>query len=216
MASLQRWLAACVIGVVAGVAGCASTGLVEGRDFVRLDAPQVTASGASIEVSEFIWFGCPHCADLHPRMEAWKRTQPADVTVRIRPVVFRDSWVPGARLHYALEALGELEARAGAVFAAVQRDDLDLGDEDAVLDWAIRQGLDRERFLAAYRSPGVRARIAEAKEAARAYSLTGVPSFVVDGRYLTSNRLSGSASGTLSIVDRLIARVRAERQSRRP
>lgn len=216
MRLLQRLFAAWLLGLAGVLAGCASPSLVEGRDYVVLDTPQPTAGGMAIEVSEFIWFGCPHCADMHPRMETWKRNQPADVAVRIRPVVFRDSWSHGARLHYTLEAMGEMQARAGAVFEAVQLDDLDLGNEEAVVAWAIRQGLDRERFLTAYRSPGVQSRIAEAVRVAQDYQLTGVPSFVVDGRYLTSNRLSGSAQDTLAIVDRLIVKSRAERQSRRP
>lgn len=191
--------------------GCATTGPVAGRDYVLVEpAPPASASG-QIVVVEFFWYGCPHCHDMHPRMKAWAQRQPDDVSVVYQPVVARDRWEGGARMHYTLQALGEQQRLADALFEATQLEGLDLNDEAAMLGWAERQGLDRQRFVAAYRSPPVQRQVNEARGVADRYQLRGVPALVVDGRYLTSNAYTGSADDTLAMVDRLLQKVREER-----
>jgi thiol:disulfide interchange protein DsbA len=211
MALQRRLLLGAALGCSAWLAGCASSSLVEGRDYLRLEPPQPVPAGAAVEVIEFFWFGCPHCADMHPRLQAWLRSKPADVSMRYQPAVFKESWADGARLHHTLAALGELESRAGAVFDAVQLEELQLGNFGSVRAWVQRQGLDEERFRAAWQSPAVLALTARAADAASGYALRGVPAFVVDGRYLVSNGLSGSAAATLATLDRLIVKARQQR-----
>ena len=217
METLKGHWAGWLLVLASLLGGCANTGLMEERDYARLDPPRPGAAADSplIEVTEFIWFGCPHCADMHPHLQTWLRNKPADVRVTYRPAVLTDAWAPGARLHHTLEALGELESRAGAVFEAVHVDDLDLANEDAVLAWATRQGLDPGRFTAAYRSAEVQARTSAAAQLTRDHQVRGVPTLVVDGKYLTSNRFTGSAPDTLKVLDRLIVKVREEKQGRR-
>jgi len=200
-----------VLGLAGFVSGCASTELVAGRDYAPVEPAQPVPGGAQIIVVEFFWYGCPHCSDMHPRLKAWAQRQPADVTLVYQPVVARDRWEGGARMHFTLLALGEQQRLADALYEATQLDGLDLNDEAAMLGWAERQGLDRQRFAAAYGSPQVQRQVAEARSVAERYQLRGVPALVVDGRYLTSNAHTGSADDTLAMVDRLVQKVRKER-----
>jgi len=217
METLKGHWAGWLLALASLIGGCANPALMEERDYARLDPPRpsAVADASLIEVTEFIWFGCPHCADMHPRLQTWLRNKPADVRLTYRPAVLTEGWAPGARLHHTLEALGELENRAGAVFEAVQLDDLDLASEEAVLAWATHQGLDPSRFTAAYRSDEVHARTAASAQVTRDHQVRGVPTLVVDGKYLTSNRFTGSAPDTLKVLDRLIVKVREEKQGRR-
>jgi len=214
MKSRRVFLSAALFGAIAGVAGCTSTSLVEYEDHGRIQPAQPVASGDKIEVIEFFWYGCPHCADMYPRLKAWAQRQRPDVAVRYQPVAMRPNWETGARIHYVLEALGESPRLSGAVFEAVQLDGLDLQNEVVWFDWAARQGLDRERVMALYRSPEAQRQVALAAEVGDRYQLRGVPAFVVDGRYLTSNSFTGSAQDTLNTLDKLVARARDERAKR--
>jgi thiol:disulfide interchange protein DsbA len=45
----------------------------------------------------------------------------------------------------------------------------------------------------------------------RKYGLKGVPSLVVDGKYLVSGRMGGTPQETISTLDELIKKVRKER-----
>jgi thiol:disulfide interchange protein DsbA len=176
-----------------------------------VDPPQAVAAGSQVAVTEFFWYGCPHCFDMYPRLKAWSERQPPDVTLSYQPVIARPKWEGGARLHFALESLGEVRRLAGAAFEAAQLDGLDFNDEAALLDWAGRQGLDRQRFAQALRSPEVERRVEDARGVGERFQLRGVPTLVVDGRYLTANSFTGSADETLAVLDRLVQRAREER-----
>ncbi len=202
--------------VVTGVvSGCAVVDSATGTDHLRLDPAQPVTTGEKIEVIEFFSYSCPHCFALYPRVKAWVQGKPADVTFRYQPVIFRDSWEVPARLHFTLAALGEVERLGDAVFDAIQLEQLDFGAEPVLFDWAARQGLDRQRFIDAYRSPEVERQLAQVRRMAQDYQLPGVPTLVVDGKYLTTNSLSGSAQGTIDALDRLVKVAREERAKRR-
>jgi len=211
MKLLHALFCAWLVAMAGLLPGCAGTGPVAGRDYLQIEPAQPVAGDGQIVVVEFFWYGCPHCSDMHPRLKAWAQRQPADVTLVYQPVVARDLWEGGARMHFTLLALGEQQRLADALYEATQLDGLDLNDEAAMLGWAERQGLDRQRFAAAYGSPQVQRQVAEARNVAERYQLRGVPALVVDGRYLTSNAYTGSADDTLAMVDRLVQKVRKER-----
>lgn len=214
MNSRRRFLSASVFAGLAGSVPYSSAGLVEVDDHVRIEPAQPVASRDKVEVIEFFWYGCTHCADMHPQFMAWAQRQPADVTIRYQAAVLRPNWEAGARIHFVLEAMGETARLSGAVFEAVHRDGLDFQDEAVWFDWASRQGLDRRRVAELHRSPEAKRQVALAGELGRRYQLRGVPAFVVDGKYLTSNGITGSANDTLRALDRLVAKAREERAKR--
>ena len=89
----------------------------EGKEYRVLEkkAP-VEAPAGKIEVVEFFWYSCPHCNAFEPRLNAWLKKLPPDVTFRRVPVQFRDDFVPQQRLYYALEALGKVDDLHDKVF----------------------------------------------------------------------------------------------------
>lgn len=189
--------------------------LVVGRDYAVLSPAQPVSSGDKIEVIEFFWYGCPHCHDLHPHLKKWVKQLPKDVEFRYQPTVFRDSWAPGARIHYALEALGQADRLADDVYDAIHLDRLDLGNEQVLFDWVAKRGIERQKFIDAYNSFAVQGKVAKARQMSRDYQLRGVPAIVVDGKYLTAGSFTGSAEGTVAVLDQLVKKARSERAQKR-
>jgi protein dithiol oxidoreductase (disulfide-forming) len=212
MNSRRTLLSAAMASALLGAASCSSLGNAE--DHARIEPAQPVATGDKIEVIEFFWYGCAHCFDMQPKLRRWTQRQPADVALRCRPAVFSPKWEAGARVHHVLDSLGETQRLADAVFEAVQVGDLDLQDEAAWFAWAAEHGLDRQTVVEAWRSPEAQRQVAVAREAPARYRLRGVPAFVVDGKYLTSNSFTGSAEDTLDTLDRLVDKARKERASR--
>lgn len=169
------------------------------------------APAGSIEVIDFFWYGCPYCNTLQPALERWISRKPVDVTVRRIPAVLRDSWAPHARVYYTLEALGEVERLHQRAYYSYHVEELAMSRAEAMSDWAVRNGIPRERWEAAYNSTAVQRKVEEAGELTRAYNVTGTPSLVVDGRYLTSGNMSETLDGMIQILEGLIYRVRATR-----
>lgn len=178
----------------------------------RVIAPQPSqAPAGQIEVIDFFWYGCPHCNRLQPAFERWLGSKPADVFVRRIPAILRESWAPHARIYYTLEALGEAERLHQKVYQGYHVDQLHMSRPEVMSEWAVRNGIDRERWDSAYNSPAVTHKVEEAARLTRSYNVTGTPSLVVDGRYLTSGNMVETLNGLIPILDGLIFKVRATR-----
>lgn len=183
-----------------------------GKDYVEITPAQpVEAPRGKVEVIEFFWYRCPHCADLEPELEAWIKRQPAHVVVRRQPAVLNDSWLPLTRAYYALEAVGQVERLHAEVFKAIHRERIDLNDPNTFFDWAAARGVDRKKLADAYNAFSVNAKAARAKQLSARYKITGVPAFVVNGKYQTSAYLTGGHKELFRVLDALIEQERGKR-----
>ena len=180
----------------------------------RLIEPQPVANADRIEVIDFFWYGCPYCYQLQPALEAWMKRKPADVDLRRIPAIFRQSWIPHARIYYTLEALGEAERLHQAVYRAHHVERENLSSAESAADWAVRHGIDRARWLTVYGSPDIDRKIEQSIEATKLYAVQGTPSLVVDGRYITSTGMSETVNGVIAILDDLIQIARERRAAK--
>ena len=202
-----KWLAALAL-----FAAAASAQPQLGREFERLDPPRPVSTGNRIEVIEFFYYGCPVCYETEPLLSRWLATAPDDVAIRRVPAVSSESWASFARLFYTLDALGQIDRLHWPIYENFQLDDVKLNDEKIMPDWAARNGVDRQRFVESYRSPEVAARVEHARELIRAYDVSGVPTFVVDGKFVTSARLAGGTKQVIQVLDHLVRLARQERR----
>ena len=197
-----------------GLAGAVSAELTAGKEYAVLDPAQPVTTGDKIEVIEFFYYGCPYCYDALPHILKWKPTLPADVQYRMVPVVRPDKWAPLARTYYTLEAMDMLKLHHH-VFDSLFMDNLSLSDEKEMFNWAERNHMDRQKFIEIYKSPETEAKVVKARELTEAYGITRTPSFVVDGKYLTTSSQAGSLDLVLPTVDKLIVKARNERAARK-
>ena len=180
----------------------------------RLIDPQPVAVLDRIEVVEFFWYGCPYCYQLQAPMESWLRRKPEDVTLRRIPAIFRESWVPHARLYYTLDALGEVPRLHQTVYRAVHEERIALNSADGTGEWAAQNGIEASRWLAAYNSPEVDRKVEDSRRFTRTYQIQGTPSLIVDGRFLTSSGMSETVAGVIPILDDLIHLAREQRSAK--
>ena len=131
-------------GLALAVTGAQAQGAVgvEGRDFVRLNAPAPVPPGGKIDVVEFFSYACPHCYEFDPVLDQWVKRQPADVAFRRVPAAFNALWESYARFYYALEATGQLETLHKRVFAALHVQRLKLTSDADLAAWVGSNGGD--------------------------------------------------------------------------
>ena len=198
-----------VLGLVLALAAGGSLAeLKEGRDYETIAPTQPTEAVGRVEVTEFFWYGCPHCYALEPLLNRWLRVLPRDVVFRRVPADF-GRWTQAARLFYALEAIGEEARLRGELFDAIHLERLSYTREAEVTDWLAKKGVDRQQFTGAYHSPAVHDRVERAKQLTQAHGVDGVPTLVIGGRYRVSPLTVGAHEGMLATVDELIVRVKA-------
>ncbi len=180
---------------------------MEDVDYVVIPQQPVATPG-KIEVIEFFYYGCESCNRLEPQLQSWLKTLPADVSFRRVPALRRTAWVALARVYFALEQLGETQRLHARVYQAVHEDGLNLGNSSELFEWAQRVGLDRDKLEQLLDSDLVRDEVQRARDATVAYGIRATPSFVVDGKYLTSGGVAGSLEALLPVVDGLIDKAR--------
>ncbi len=211
---IKKWLGLLGLSFTL-LAGGAAAELKAGREYKPLPTPQAVETGAKIEVIEFFWYGCSHCFDLEPFLKKWVAALPKDVEFRHIPAVPTERWLPNARTYYTLEALDLLGRLHGEVFDAIHIDRVNFNDEKIQLEWMAKKGVDRRKFTEAWNSFSVQGKTKRAVQQTQAYGVTGVPTLVVDGKYMTSVGMTGSPEALMKALDELIVKARAERSGKK-
>lgn len=80
--------------------------------------------------------------------------------------------------------------------------------EPEIADWVASQGIDRNTFLATYRSFAVISKARAAKQMAEAYRIDGVPTIVMQGKYVTSPSIAGTKAKAILVMDYLEEKIR--------
>ena len=182
---------------------------VEGKQYVRLSQPLPSAASGKIEVVEFFWYGCPHCNDFEPMLDAWAKKVPADVLFRRVPVAFRDEpFGSHQRIFYALEAMGQVEAMHRKVFYAIHNDRARLDKPADISAFMAKNGLDGAKFLDVFNSFSVQTKARQAKQLSESYKIDGVPALGIQGRFYTSGSLAGSNDQALAVTEFLVQQIR--------
>jgi thiol:disulfide interchange protein DsbA len=182
-----------------------------GREFQRIEPLHPAALDGRIEVIEFFYYGCPVCYETEPFLSRWLGAAPDYVAIRRVPALSSEAWESFAKLYYALETLGQVEHLHWSVYDSVHFENLQLGDEKVMADWAARNGIESEKFVQAYGSQAVAEKTAQAREVLKAYGVRAVPTFIVDGKFLTSARLAGGSEQVVQVLDYLVRLAREER-----
>jgi len=177
----------------------------EGVHYRRLDTPVRTENPDRIEVAEVFWYGCPHCYHLKPLAEAWEAQAPDYVDYVRIPAALGRSWEPHARAFYALKAMNALNEKLhSALFDALAGERRPLNDGESLAKFVAGYGVDADKFLDAYNSFGVNTWLQQAQAKIRGARITGTPSMLVNGKYVVTASMAGSAQAMLQVVDYLV------------
>ena len=194
----KRFLAVLFLGLAAFSAQA------EGNYTVLPNPGRVEKPGM-IEVREFFWYGCPHCYNLDPYIEAWLKTKPADVNFIRTPAAMTPIWEANARGYYTAEAMGMVDKTHTALFQAIHMGKQQLFSQSALAAFYSGFGINPATFSSTYNSFAVSGKIAQSKALAQQYGLEGVPAVIVNGKYL----VKGETGKVITTVNELIAKERA-------
>jgi thiol:disulfide interchange protein DsbA len=104
--------------------------------------------------------------------------------------------------------MGQLNKVHNKIFAALQTDKIRMDQQDVAADWLAKQGVDKAKFLAAYKSFGVSTKLKQVVALQTAYAVEGTPAFGIAGKYYTDPSRAKGFPGMLQVADTLIAKER--------
>ena len=172
-----------------------------------------TNSPGKIEVVELFWYGCIHCYKIDSYIDKWADNAPKDVVFKKIPAVPRQDWIPMAKAYYALETLGLDKKLHEKLFDAIHKTKaVDPGSEQSAIQWiAIEAKKDINEVQAAFNTFSMKAKLSQSQRLFRAAGATGVPSIIIDGRYLTSSTMAGSEKNTIELVNYIVGNIRKDK-----
>ncbi len=206
-----------LLALAAGYAGASPRNPVNGAEFRTLAPAQPTQKlGDKVEVIEFFMYHCPACYAVDAPLTAWAKNNEGKVNFRRIHLSSGEMRDFEARLYVTLEALQLQDAMYSKVLQAWHQENRRLRSDEENLNWALRNGIDKEKFLAAYNSFGVSVRLKSLARMAQNYGVTSTPTIVVNGKYVTEPSMVAQAdpnpqrddmiSSFMQVLDVLVAR----------
>jgi protein dithiol oxidoreductase (disulfide-forming) len=188
----------------------------EGVNYKRIVPAQPTAvAPGQVEVLEFFWYACPHCYDIDPLVESWRKTKPAYVSFSRVPVTWSEGHRALARLFYTVKSLGKLDQLHGEIFKEIHvngdplvaRDPSDdAGTERIQASFAAKEGIPEATFRNEYEHGfSMTNDLRNADELVQRYRIDGVPTFVINGKYIADVASAGSPEKLIALVGDLAA-----------
>lgn len=186
-----------------------------GKDFDKTAQVIPTETPGKIEVVEVFWYGCPHCYAMDPVLSKWVKNLPEDVVFKRMPGLPQPHWEPMAKAYFAMDDLGILEKYHVALFDAIHGENgfkRIATDDKIAIAWMARiSGINAVKVKAAFNSFSMRNRLSQARSYFRSSGATGVPSLVIDGRYITSSTMAGNNEAALATADYILDNVRKDK-----
>jgi protein dithiol oxidoreductase (disulfide-forming) len=187
----------------------------DGVNYTRVVPAQPTSVAAGqVEVLEFFWYACPHCYAIDPLVESWRKSKPSYISFARVPVTWSPSHRALGRLYYTLDSLGKIDQWHPEVFSEIQvngdplvaRNPNDDAETERIQTvFAKKLGIPQDAFKNAYHSFNVDNDLLKADEAVMRYRVDGVPTFVINGKYVADVRTAGSQERLIALVGDLAA-----------
>ncbi len=206
-------LLAAVASTAAAATTSTATPWIEGTNYTRLVPAQPTSVAAGqVEVLEFFWYACPHCYAIDAQVESWIKSKPSYISFTRVPVLWNEGHRSLARLFYALDSMGKLGQLHSDIFKAIHvngnmlvaKDASDAaGSEQIQTQFVKKFGISESDFKTAYHSFSVETNMQKADQLVQRYRIAGVPTFVVNGKFVADVGTAQSPERLLALVNDL-------------
>jgi thiol:disulfide interchange protein DsbA len=182
----------------------------EGVNYLRLVPTQPTnAAPGQVEVTEVFWYGCPHCFALDSSLEAWRKNgKPSYVSFVRVPVMWGPVHHTHARIFYTAELLGKLDELHTPIFEEIHQRHNPLATPESIASFFTSHGVSQADFQKSFSSFAVESSLKRAEALGLRYKIDSVPTFVINGKYVTDVGKAGGPQQLLSLINELASRER--------
>ncbi|MGQ3889320.1 thiol:disulfide interchange protein DsbA/DsbL [Legionella sp. CNM-1927-20] len=178
---------------------------VAGKDYEVIKSATPTKN-TKVTVTEFFSFGCPWCYRIEATLDQWVKQQNHKIQFSRIPVVFNKDWSYYAKAYYTAELLNLSDKLNPLLFKTIQADRTPLNNNQAMINFFIKQGVDRETAESAFmHSPTVDMKINKGNAKMATYHINVVPSFVINSQYKTDLQMAQNEERLVKILNFLVS-----------
>ena len=183
---------------------------ITASDYTRIATPlPVSTPPGTVDVVEFFSYACPHCFEFEPTLEAWLKHKAPEIRFRRSPVPFLQNFRNFQPMYFALESLGAVDAMQQKIFNAFHLEHQRLDKPEDIAAFVAKNGVDPKRFMNAFNAFGTGVKVSQANQLFESSGAGGVPTLMVQGRFLTSPSIAKGEAKAVAVVDYLVAQIRA-------
>ncbi len=184
----------------------------QGVQYKVLQPAQPTnVAPGKVEVVEVFWYACGHCYLLEPKLEAWDRKgRPADAQLVRVPATWNNTLKTHARVFYTMELLGRPDLHA-EIWREINVKHNRLDTPAAIETFFTSHGVSKTDFQKAFAGFAVDTKVMKAEDLNRRYKITGTPTVVVNGKYVTDVSMAGGENELFQVVNALVAKERPKK-----
>lgn len=175
----------------------------EGKDYQLVSGVQLSAAKNSKMpvVTEFFSYGCPWCYRIEAPFKEWTQVN-SGVAVNRVPVVFKPEWELYAKAYYTAKTLAMADKLNPLLFKTIQDEKKLLDSKQAMIDFFVAQGVDREIAKSAFESsPTIDMQVKSGMALMAQYHINAVPAFVINNKYKTDLQMAGSPERLFEIMN---------------
>lgn len=175
----------------------------EGKDYQLVSGVQLstTKNNKMPVVTEFFSYGCPWCYRIEAPFKEWTQAN-SGVAVNRVPVVFKPEWELYAKAYYTAKTLAMVDKLNPLLFKTIQDEKKLLDSKQAMIDFFVAQGVDREIAQSAFeRSPTIDMQVKNGMALMAQYHINAVPAFVINNKYKTDLQMAGSPERLFEIMN---------------
>jgi len=203
---MKKWMFGLIMALAVNTQVFAQAAFIEGVDYKLITPAVKTTDPSKVVVTEMFWYGCPHCFRFEPYVEQWSKNLPDGVLFEQVPSTLNPRWSDHARTFYSLKLMGDLEKVHRKIFDGIHIKRQRLDRLDSIASYLGEQGIDEAKFRETFSSFPVDTLLRKNAKKERKYGHNGVPSVIVNGKYLTSASLTGSNERLIQVMNFLVAK----------
>ncbi len=162
---------------------------VEGKHYELLEESITVDAFDGITLTEFFWFGCPHCQNLEPAVQGIKDTIGQDQNIKVvkSAVPGSQRWNLDTAVFHTLKELGGTESQVSLMLKHYEKERLqhnDFPSIDRIGEIFEEMGFNKEKAMQILNNePFMKAKIEESNAEYQKLKAGGVPVLVVNGKY---------------------------------
>jgi thiol:disulfide interchange protein DsbA len=120
------------------------------------------------------------------------------------PAIFNKRWELHAKAFYTAEALGVLDKIHTPLFDEIHVRKKHLHKKSDLKAFFVKHGVKAQDFDNTFNSFMVNIKVNRARDLSKRYGIDGVPSLVVNGKYLTDGPMANGQANLMKLLDQLI------------
>ena len=151
-------------------------------------------------ITQFFYYGCPHCYKLELDMKNWKKDG-FNLEIVQLPAVFNEKWGFFAMLHLIAENEGVLDKVKDKFFEAFHVEKV-AGTKDFI-NILKEAGVDVDKIDDIIKDNNLQQKGTELAALGAAYKLDGVPSFIIHSKYYTDVTMAGGSDNLKKVIEYL-------------